>query len=120
MENTLMQGDTQDAEKTVKINDPRQLMRRNTGEAFARLTFIGSNGIHYEAEWSVSRARKNPEGNLQKKEWTLTNLVDSHILTKDKEIKDEIQRAVGLDFSQFCRTTMLVASRVLLARTPVK
>ena len=107
MENTLMQGDTQDAEKTVKINDPRQLMRRNTGEAFARLTFIGSNGIHYEAEWSVSRARKNPEGNLQKKEWTLTNLVESHILTKDKEIKDEIQRAVGLDFSQFCRTTML-------------
>jgi exonuclease SbcC len=107
MENTLMQGDTQDAEKTVKINDPRQLMRRNTGEAFARLTFTGSNGIHYEAEWSVARARKKPDGNLQKKAWTLTNIDKQQVLTKDNEIKTEIQRAIGLDFNQFCRTTML-------------
>jgi exonuclease SbcC len=27
---TKMQGDTQDGEKSVKIDDPRQLMRRNT------------------------------------------------------------------------------------------
>lgn len=46
---TLMQGDTKDGDKTVKIDDPRQLMRRNTGEAFVTLTFIGSNGVHYEA-----------------------------------------------------------------------
>ncbi len=107
MENTLMQGDTQDAEKTVKINDPRQLMRRNTGEAFTRLTFTGSNGIHYEAEWSVARARKKPDGNLQKKAWILTNLDKQQILSKDHEIEAEIQRAIGLDFNQFCRTTML-------------
>ncbi|MCH4183201.1 MAG: AAA family ATPase [Prevotella sp.] len=107
MENTLMQGDTQDADKTVKINDPRQLMRRNTGEAFARLTFTGSNGVHYEAEWSVARARKKPSGNLQKKVWTLTNLDKQQILSKDHEIEVEIRQAIGLDFNQFCRTTML-------------
>jgi exonuclease SbcC len=107
MENTLMQGDTQDAEKTVKINDPRQLMRRNTGEAFARLTFTGSNGIHYEAEWSVARARKKPDGNLQKEAWTLTNIDKQQVLAKKHEIKAEIYRAIGLDFNQFCRTTML-------------
>jgi exonuclease SbcC len=107
MKNTLMQGDTQDAEKTITINDTRQLMRRNTGEAFARLTFTGSNGIHYEAEWSVARARKKPDGNLQKKAWTLTNIDKQQVLTKDNEIKTEIQRAIGLDFNQFCRTTML-------------
>jgi exonuclease SbcC len=107
MENTLMQGDTQDAEKTVKINDPRQLMRRNTGEAFARLTFTGSNGIHYEAEWSVARARKKPDGNLQKEAWTLTNIDKQQVLAKKHEIKAEIYRAIGLDFKQFCRTTML-------------
>ncbi|MCI1848673.1 MAG: AAA family ATPase, partial [Prevotella sp.] len=107
MENTLMQGNTQDAEKTITINDPRQLMRRNTGEAFARLTFTGSNSIHYEAEWSVARARKKPDGNLQKKAWTLTNIDKQQVLAKDHEIEDEIYRAIGLDFNQFCRTTML-------------
>lgn len=107
MKNTLMQGDTQDAEKTITINDTRQLMRRNTGEAFARLTFTGSNGIHYEAEWSVARARKKPDGNLQKKAWTLTNIDKQQVLAKDHEIEDEIYRAIGLDFNQFCRTTML-------------
>ena len=40
---TKMQGVTMDAEKEVKIDDPRQLMRRNTAQAHASLTFIGSN-----------------------------------------------------------------------------
>ena len=42
---TKMQGVTMDAEKEVKIDDPRQLMRRNTTEAYVSLTFIGSNGV---------------------------------------------------------------------------
>ena len=75
---TKMQGDTMDGEKTVRIDDPRQLMRRNTGEAFVRLTFVGSNGLHYEATWSVARARNKATGNLKSKEWQLRNL-DTHV-----------------------------------------
>lgn len=104
---TKMQGDTKDGEKVVKINDPRQLMRRNTGEAFVSLTFTGSNGVHYEATWAVSRARKKATGNIQAKDWTLKNLDTDSTLTKDKEIEAEIHVAIGLDFNQFCRTTML-------------
>ncbi|MCM1313609.1 MAG: AAA family ATPase [Bacteroides sp.] len=107
MENTNMQGESQDGDKTVKIYDPRQLMRRNTGEAFASLTFIGSNSVHYEAIWSVARARNKVTGNIQNKKWQLTNLDTGHTLTKDKEIEAEIQAAIGLRFNQFCRTTML-------------
>lgn len=104
---TKMQGDTMDGEKTVRINDPRQLMRRNTGEAFVRLTFVGSNGLHYEATWSVARARNKATGNLKSKEWQLRNL-DTHVcLNREKEIRDEIYAAIGLDFKQFCRTTLL-------------
>ena len=47
--------------EVIKMQDkayPRQLMRRNTGEAFVSLTFTGSNDVHYEAKWSVARARK--------------------------------------------------------------
>lgn len=107
LDGTKMQGDTKDGEKTVKIDDPRQMMRRNTGEAFVSLTFTGSNAVHYEAIWSVKRARNKATGNMQSKEWQLKNLDTGHTLTKDREIEAEILAAIGLDFSQFCRTTML-------------
>ena len=104
---TQMQGGTKDGETDVTIKDPRQLMRRNTGEASVSLTFIGSNGIHYEAKWSVARARQRANGNLQSKAWQLTNLDSEVTYTRDNEIKNEIQTAIGLDFGQFCRTTLL-------------
>ena len=104
---TKMQGVTMDAEKQVKIDDPRQLMRRNTTEAFVSLTFIGSNGVSYEATWAVARAYKKVSGSIKGKTWELKNLETEVTLTKDTEIKNEIRAAVGLDFNQFCRTTML-------------
>ncbi len=107
LDGTKMQGDTKDGDVDVTLKDPRQLMRRNTGEAFVSLTFTGSNGIHYESKWSVARARNKVTGNLQKKNWQLKNLDTDFTYTKDKEISAEIQEAIGLDFSQFCRTTLL-------------
>ncbi|MEE1003822.1 MAG: SbcC/MukB-like Walker B domain-containing protein [Bacteroidaceae bacterium] len=104
---TKMQGVTMDAEKEVKIDDPRQLMRRNTAQAHASLTFIGSNGVNYEATWAVYRSRRKVNGTIQSKIWELKNLHTGVTLTKDTEIKNEIRAAVGLDFNQFCRTTML-------------
>lgn len=106
MKNTNMQGDISDG-KNMTIKDPRQLMRRNTGEAFVSLSFTGNNGVHYEATWSVARARKKINGSIQSKSWQLKNLDTNHILTKDNDVKAEIMAAIGLDFSQFCRTTML-------------
>ncbi|MGM9746237.1 MAG: AAA family ATPase [Paludibacteraceae bacterium] len=107
LDSTNMQGETRDGDNKVQIDDPRQLMRRNTGEAFVALTFIGSNNVKYEAVWSVARARKKETGNIQSKNWQLTNRDTNHTLTKDAEIKAEIQNAIGLDFNQFCRTVML-------------
>lgn len=107
LENTSMQGEMRDNEKDIKIKDPVQLMRRNTGEAFVRLTFTGSNGVHYEAQWSVARARNKVTGKIQNKKWALRNLDTDFTYTKDKEIREEIALAIGLDFKQFCRTTLL-------------
>ena len=104
---TLMQGETKDGNADVTIKDPRQLMRRNTGEAFVTLTFIGSNGVHYEATWSVKRAYNKVTGNLQDKTWQLKKLDTDHIINKVTEINQEVKAAIGLDFNQFCRTTML-------------
>lgn len=105
--NTEMQGETPDIDTTLKVDDVRQLMRRNTAEAEVRLTFVGSNGVPYEAKWSVARSRKKVDGKIQAKRWELTNLKGEYTLTKEVEIKEEIRAAIGLDFNQFCRTTLL-------------
>ena len=108
LKHTKMQGDLTDTEGvTVTLGNPIQMMRRGAGEAFVQLTFTGSNGVEYKAEWSVSRSRNKPSGKLQKKAWCLTNLNTGHSLTGDREVKPAIQKAIGLDFDQFCRTTML-------------
>ena len=105
---TQMQGDTKDGKDDVTIKDPRQLMRRNTGEACVTLTFTGSNGVHYEAQWKVWRSRNRPTGSLQGKSWSLKNLDTNYTIERnDVEIRTEIKAAIGLDFNQFCRTTML-------------
>ena len=107
MENSKMEGAIDDAGKEVQVKSVAQLLREGTGEGFVNLTFEGSNGVSYEAEWSIARAKKKPTGRLQGKQWELTDLNSGTKYTKDKEIDDEIARAVKLDFDQFCRTTML-------------
>lgn len=107
LKGTRMGGAMQDGNADVKTDDPRQLMRRNTGEAFVTLVFTGSNGVHYEAKWSASRAHNKVKGNLQGKKWFLKNLDTGSTIEKDTDIKAEVKAAIGLDFDQFCRTTML-------------
>ena len=107
LKGTLMQGETKDGDDDVTIKDPRQLMRRNTGDAYVVLTFTGSNGVHYEAVWSVARARWKVTGRLQDKKWQLKNLDTDYTINRVAEIHQEIKSAIGLDFNQFCRTTLL-------------
>lgn len=93
--------------KEFAINDCRQLMRRNTAEAWCVLEFTGSNGHDYRAEWYVARAHKRANGNLQSVKWSLEDQTVQQTWTKVNEIKQEIQQAVGLTFAQYCRTALL-------------
>lgn len=93
--------------------DPRNIMRQNTGYAFSRVTFEGNDGKLYCAEWSVERGTKRkPTSNLSNALWRITELgidktVSGNKSSAYKEIEDIIHSVVGLDFNQFCRTTML-------------
>ena len=111
LKSTGMSGDLQDGSKSVSIKDTTQLMRKNTREAFVRLTFTGSDGNEYESEWSLLRKTKNIS-----RRWCLRNLSHPELSpdegngvggAKDRPIEEAIVRAIGLDFDQFCRTTML-------------
>ena len=107
LENTNMQGAVGPEGKEVQIDNPAQLIRETSGEMFVRLRFEGTNGIPYEAEWEIHRARKKATGDLQGKTWTLKNLSTDETFVNDRQVKPEIARAIGLPFDQFCRTTML-------------
>lgn len=90
----------------MKINDERQLLRNGTGEGFVRLTFTGIDNRDYCAEWGARRARDRASGKIQKLSWVL-RCGDDFVLTRYAEIERAVIAAVGLDFAQFCRTTML-------------
>ena len=79
-----------DKKEEINIDDVRQLMRRNTAEAWVELSFIGSNEIPYLARWYVAKARKKVDGNIQKVAWTLTNRKTGEELKKVKEVEDVV------------------------------
>lgn len=96
------------SDETISVGDPRQLLREGTGEGYVSLLFKGNDGKNYEAFWGIIRAYKKADGALQKKNWTLTDLDTSISYSKVAEIKNLIEgNAVGMNCSQFCRTTML-------------
>lgn len=93
--------------KSVSIKDVSQIMRRNTAEAMAELSFIGNDGNEYVATWSVQRARKKVAGAMQAVKRSLLSVADGKSYNTVTEVGMKIQELVGLDFEQFCRTTML-------------
>ncbi len=94
-------------DENVRISNPCQLVRRNTGEAYARLTFLGNDEKHYTATWHATRGAKRKLDVKLKAESTLY-CIDSDT-TINKRVAEEISRpeVVGLKFDEFCRTTLL-------------
>lgn len=96
-----------DDSKSVSIKDVSQIMRRNTGEAMAELSFTGNDGNEYVATWSVQRARKKVTGAMQSVKRSLLSVADGKTYNSVTEVNIKVLELVGLDFEQFCRTTML-------------
>lgn len=87
----------------ITARDPRNLLRHGTSEGSVTLDFEGSDGVNYTAQWSVRRTRNNT---LDTAKHTLS--YGNEVITNKKDLSDIIvNHAVGLDFDQFCRTTML-------------
>ena len=90
-------------------NDARQLVRRGATSASATLSLIGNDGKPYEAEWSVEAiSRGQNKGMLKGEKWTWKDCSPGGVnWTKVNDCKAVALRAVGLEFEQFCRTTIL-------------
>lgn len=109
MANTQMEGSSADQGDDVRVDSPSRLLRQGTGSGYVKLEFKGTDGVDYEAEWSIARARGKVSGRIQKKKngWVLRNLDSGAIYEGVKEVSAAMAVAVGLSFNQFCRTTML-------------
>lgn len=87
----------------IFTDDIRQYLRRGTMDGFAELVFEGNDQQIYTAriEFRVSDRSKR----LQDAQWSIAYA--DQLFTKDTDVKNVVARVVGLDFEQFCRTTML-------------
>ena len=93
---------------SIKQGDHRGILRDGTGEGFAEVDFIGVDGQVYTSSWKVRRARDKAEGSIQPDTIELKNLLSGQIIPgKKKEIYDQIERLVGLNFEQFTRSVLL-------------
>ena len=90
-------------------NDVRQLVRHGATSASATVTLVGNDGKTYEAKWSVEAvSRGRNKGVLKGAEWSWRDCSAGGLTqTGVTDCKSVAKQAVGLDFAQFCRTTML-------------
>lgn len=96
-------------DNTINQNNICSLMRRGTVSCFAEVDFVALDAKRYRARWSVARAYNNPEGKLQGEKFELWNLtLDERNPAKNKrEVLAEIEKLIGLSFTQFTRTVLL-------------
>ena len=94
--------------ETVNAQDTRTLLRRGTPDGYAQVDFVGNDGAHYRARWSVRRSRTRAEGALQATAMSLHQLPALQPIGGTKtEVKEEIEKRIGLSFDQFTRAVLL-------------
>lgn len=106
MESTRMKGRSGDSGRdntTVRPNDVRQLIRLGSDKASVCLTFEDEDGRRYTARWEAHITRNGTYA--QPRRYLL--LPEGTELSRVGDIEKHISDIVGLDFEQFCRTTML-------------
>src|SRR5262249_26011956 len=99
----------------LRADDPRTILSRGAGIGWAEVHFIGIDGAHYRARWTVRRAREQSTTRLQNSEHTITVVGEDgseEPLTRTRlEARTRIECATGLSFDQFCRTVLLAQNR---------
>jgi exonuclease SbcC len=96
--------------KTGFINqgDCRGILRDGTGDGYAEVDFIAVDGTAHTATWRVRRARDKADGVMQGDTLELKNLhTGVPFPGKKRDIADETERLIGLNFEQFTRSVLL-------------
>ena len=96
-------GSKKTEQSEVNLANINQYLRKGCLKGYIELVFEGNNAEEYCA--SVELRVSERTGNIQPAVWRLTRGDIEFRL--DKDIENEVLKVVGLNFDQFCRTTML-------------
>ena len=89
-------------QEDITPRDTRNLLRRGAREASVVLRFDDLSGTPCQATWEVSRNRNNRLNPVKR---TFTR--NEQTVGKEAEVKEAVHQAIGINFDQFCRTSML-------------
>lgn len=81
-----------------------QLLKKGEKEGGITLLFEGADGSDYIAEW---KCRVNRNGKLKDEEWYITDSTGKTDDSKGKARIAKMTEIIGLDYDEFCRTSML-------------
>lgn len=93
-----------DGEQKISIVSVNQLLKKGEKEGAISLLFEGADGSDYLAEW---KCRVNRNGKLEDETWTITDSTGHTNAAKGKARQEKMAEIIGLDYDQFCRTSML-------------
>lgn len=107
-----LQSDDFENEDDIKTADARNVMRKGTSEAMAKVEFLADDGNIYTAEWYAARKK---DGKLRDIRRTLSRKIKNGdfepVTEKKTEFADLIQRLTGYDFNRFIRSVMLAQNQ---------
>lgn len=92
----------------LSLDDPKNVLRRGAGEAFAEVTFQAKDAQVYIANWHVRRAHGHALGKIQNHKITVKDLNGQGLggATNTSALKF-IEERTGLTFEQFRRAILL-------------
>ncbi len=93
--------------RTARLQNPSELMSRNSGEAMCEVEFE-IKAKRYRATWSQKRARGRHDGNLQPPKMELFDFDAEKIIESGvSKVPKKIEEICGLDFHRFTQSMML-------------
>ncbi|HMQ47414.1 MAG TPA: AAA family ATPase [Saprospiraceae bacterium] len=97
--------------KIPRNNDVKEVMSYGAVDSFAEVEFQ-SKGKRYRASWTIWRARKKEDGNIQGPVrrlavWNEKKEAFEIIAEKIAEVDQQVEEITGLDYDRFSRSVML-------------
>ena len=88
----------------ISIMSVNQMLKKGEKDGCITLRFEGADGSDYTAEW---KCRVNRNGKLEDENWSITDSTGKTDAGKGKARTDKMTEIIGLDYDEFCRTSML-------------
>lgn len=88
----------------ISIVSVNQLLKKGEKAGGITLLFEGADGSDYTAEW---KCRVNRNGKLEDEDWSITDSKGNTNNKRGKARIDKMTEIIGLDYDEFCRTSML-------------